>query len=94
MDSMDTADPDGGDEFDRAARALDKALSKAVRILRNVHDWNQDDLAGHTGLSKRTIVRIEGGQSMKLPQMYRISQAFGLSMPQLLAEAEKYRKDE
>lgn len=91
---MDTpAVPDGGDEFDREARALDMALSKAVKILRLIRDWTQDDLAGHAGVSKRTVVRIEAGQSMKIPQMYRISKALNLTMPELLAEAEKYRKD-
>lgn len=88
--------PDAGDdEFDRAARALDEALGKAVRALRRAPllEWTQDDLAEHAGLSKRTIVRIEAGKSMQMPQMYRIARALKVSMSELLAEAEKYRKD-
>lgn len=86
--------PDGDDARDRAARALDEALGKAVRALRRAPllEWTQDDLAEHAGLSKRTIVRIEAGKSMTLPQMYRIATALKVSMSELLAEAEKYRQ--
>lgn len=94
MDNMeataaDPAPPARDDDMDEAARQLDAALGEAIRIQRAVKRWSQDELAARVGLSKKTIGRIETGKtSMQMPQMLKIATALGLSLGELLTEAE------
>ena len=39
---------------------LDK-LGKEIRLLRKEKNWSQDDLEKHSGITKRTISKIENG---------------------------------
>src|SRR5687768_16246337 len=91
MDSMKAAaDPaPPGDDMDEAARKLDAALGEASRIERAIKGrMSQETLAEASGLSKRTIGRIENGSSMTLPQMLKISIALGVTPGELLSKAE------
>ncbi|MGI5222218.1 helix-turn-helix domain-containing protein [Nocardia sp. CA-290969] len=78
------------DDMDEAARKLDKALGHAIRVMRAERQWSQEDLVARSGISKRTIGRIETGQSsMQMPQMLRIATALGVSLGDLLTRAEE-----
>ncbi|WP_306365505.1 helix-turn-helix transcriptional regulator [Nocardia sp. CC227C] len=84
------ADPDyqDDDEMDAAARKLDLALGEAIRILRLERRWSQDDLAYRSHISKRTIGRIERGESsLQMPQMFKIATALGLELPDIMQRA-------
>lgn len=92
MDNMNSSAADPAmrdDDMDEAARRLDLALGRAVMVLRAERDkMTQDELAELTGISKKTIGRIETGQSsMRMPQMLRISVALGIEMGDLLKKA-------
>ncbi len=80
---------DRDDEMDEAAQRLDIALGKAIMVLRATRDkMTQDELAELAGISKKTIGRIETGQSsMRMPQMLRISRALGVQPGELLEKA-------
>ncbi|WP_063017140.1 helix-turn-helix domain-containing protein [Nocardia niwae] len=91
---MDTSAADPGnrdDDMDEAARQLDLALGKAIVVLRATRDkMTQDELAELSGISKKTIGRIETGQSsMRMPQMLRISTALGVELGDLLKKAQE-----
>lgn len=91
---MNAADPDRGDENEREARKereareLDRKLGKAVKVRRAMREWSQEDLAAATGIGKRTLVRLEAGDTMKITQVDRIAQAFGLDLVGFLTFAQ------
>ncbi|MGW5377489.1 helix-turn-helix domain-containing protein [Nocardia sp. NPDC003999] len=68
---------------------LDQALGEAIRRRRSNLKWSQERLADESApMSKKTIGRIEKGTvSMKTPQMYRISNAFEISLGVLYQDA-------
>lgn len=58
-----------------------------VRKLRLQHAWSQDQLAQLSGLSVRTIQRIERGQKADLETLKSLAAVFNVSVEQLQPEA-------
>ncbi|WP_322938037.1 helix-turn-helix transcriptional regulator [Nocardioides bizhenqiangii] len=63
---------------------------QALRIqfsrLRNEHGWSYDELADRTGITRRTLISIETGQTNgSLDTWFRLAQAFGMPLGDLLA---------
>ena len=48
--------------------------------------WSQEELARHSGLSTRTIQRIEGGQKAGLESLKCLAAVFGTSISTLMQE--------
>jgi transcriptional regulator with XRE-family HTH domain len=56
-----------------------------IKQLRRARDWNQDELAKRTGLSKGYIARLETQRhDPKLSTLLRIAKAFDISVAELL----------
>lgn len=49
---------------------------EALRLSRNIHQFQ---LANEAGVSRRTITRLENGQSVSLDTLLRVMRALGLS---------------
>ncbi len=87
-DNRDDDKDDAERRMDEAAHRLDLCLGEAIRILRVTRRWSQDELAARVRLSKKTIGRIEKGQtSMSTPQMFRIATALGVEVGDLVQRA-------
>jgi DNA-binding XRE family transcriptional regulator len=55
--------------------------------LRNDRQWSYDTLAEKTGVSRRTLIAMETGTTNgRLDSWFRIAQAFGISIAELLEE--------
>lgn len=84
------ADPNAkriDEDTDLESRRMDVALGAELRGLRSKRGLTQDQLAAVTGLSKRTIVRIEGGvRPMSIDQLFKIAQALKVK-PSVLVDA-------
>jgi transcriptional regulator with XRE-family HTH domain len=57
-----------------------------VQRLRVEHGWTQEELAGETGLSKRTIERIESGQPTTISNLGVVADALGVKVVQIRVE--------
>ena len=69
--------------------ALDARLASRVAELRIARGWSLDDLAGHTGVSRSTLSRLERGEiSPTASLLGRLCTAYGWTMSRLLAEVE------
>ena len=69
-----------------------RQLAEAVRWLRFERRWSQEELAERSGVHRTYISQVEHAKcSMGLKQIERIAQAFGLSVAELFAYAEKLR---
>ena len=62
-----------------------------VKKLRIDKSWSQEDLSEHSGLSLRTIQRIEKGNSASLESVKILAEAFDISTEQLM-ESENHNK--
>ncbi|WP_041841007.1 helix-turn-helix domain-containing protein [Actinoplanes friuliensis] len=69
--------------------ALDARLAARVAELRVVRGWSLDDLAGHTGVSRSTLSRLERAEiSPTASLLGKLCTAYGWTMSRLLAEVE------
>lgn len=66
----------------------------ALKSLRIERGWTQEQLAGISGVSVRTIQRIEQGGQAALESEKALAAAFGLSLAELRARTIPYRKEE
>jgi transcriptional regulator with XRE-family HTH domain len=74
---------------DLAGGGLEARLASRIRTEREARGWSLDDLAGHSGVSKAMISKIERGESSPTAALLgRLSGAFGLTLSTLLARAE------
>lgn len=81
---------DGTDK--RPPLETQRQLAEAVRWLRFERQWSQEELAERSGIHRTYISQVEHAKcSMGLKQIERIAQAFGLSVAELFAYAEKLR---
>lgn len=53
-------------------------LGERITQHRLQRDWTQADLAREAGVSRRTLVRLEGGESTQLTNLIRVLRALGL----------------
>lgn len=89
MTRMDTnADPDGVDTNERLDE-LDVALGAELRGLRSKRGLSQRELAQRTGISERTIIRVESGErAMNIRQLYALCRALGIKPSRLINAVE------
>lgn len=75
-------------------------LAALVKLLREVKKWSQEQLAELSGLSVRTIQRIEGGAPSDLDTRRAIARAFGfedidaLNKPYTIPNAEEVKAEQ
>ncbi len=74
---------------------MEQDLAQRLSGLRRSRDWQLDDLAGRTGISRATLSRIERGDTSPTATVLgKLASAFGLSMADLFgpatAPAERY----
>lgn len=63
---------------------------KTIRELREERGWTQLELAGKLGVTPSSIYLWEAGKAMpRIPQFRKMAQAFGVSMDDILPEAEQ-----
>lgn len=68
---------------------IDRRLADTLRRLREGRDWSLADLAERSGVSRAMIHKVEAGASSPTAALLgRLSGAFGLTVSQLLIEAE------
>ena len=66
------------------------ALRSEFRRLRSESGMSYDALAEKTGVSRRTLISVENGQSNgSVETWYRITDAFGISMSDLMATLDR-----
>ncbi|MGY2894316.1 helix-turn-helix domain-containing protein [Deinococcus sp. UYEF24] len=64
-------------------------IAQRVRLEREVRGWSQADLAGHSGVSKAAVSKIERGEmSPTAALLVRLAGAFDLTLAGLLLRAE------
>lgn len=59
--------------------ALQRELGRRIEALRLGRNVQQAQLAAEAGVSRRTITRLESGQSVSLDTLLRVMRALGLS---------------
>ncbi|MCA2218316.1 helix-turn-helix domain-containing protein [Jidongwangia harbinensis] len=68
---------------------LDERLAARLAELRTRRGWSLDDLAGHSGVSRSTLSRLERGEvSPTASLLGRLCTAYGWTASRLLAEVE------
>ena len=65
-----------------------------IRKLRLERGWSQETLAEISGLSVRTIQRLERGGKASLESLSALAATFGISISDLSMEAEMYKQNE
>ena len=65
-----------------------------IRKLRLDRGWSQETLAELSGLSVRTIQRLERGGRASLETLSALAATFGVSVPELSKEADMYRQND
>ncbi|WP_327350276.1 helix-turn-helix transcriptional regulator [Streptomyces sp. NBC_01304] len=61
------------------------ALRESLARLRAQRGWSYDQLAAHSGLSRRTLIEIEQGRTVgTLATWHALAHAFGIPMGTLL----------
>jgi transcriptional regulator with XRE-family HTH domain len=69
--------------------ALDERLAARIAELRTGRGWSLDDLAGHTGVSRSTLSRLERAEiSPTAALLGKLCAAYGWTMSRLLADVE------
>jgi transcriptional regulator with XRE-family HTH domain len=64
-------------------------LAARIKSERDARGWTQAELAGHSGVSRAMIAKIEAGKSSPTAMLLgKLSGAFGLTVSTLLARAE------
>jgi transcriptional regulator with XRE-family HTH domain len=53
-------------------------LAEVIRLMRDIRKWSQDTLASLTGLTVRTIQRVESGEPSSVDTRRALAAAFGL----------------
>jgi transcriptional regulator with XRE-family HTH domain len=70
--------------------ALDERIAARIRAERSDRGWSLDELAERSGVSRAMISKVERGESSPTASLLgRLSSAFGLTLSQLLARAER-----
>lgn len=67
-------------DYDTASiEALQADLGRRLELLRLSRNVQQSELAREAGVSRRTITRLENGQSVSLDTLLRVMRALGFS---------------
>lgn len=71
------------------------AFGKAVRAYRNARDWSQMEVASHSGLHLNALSLIERGEvTPSIKTVQSLARGLGITMAELIAQAEKELKNE
>jgi len=66
---------------------IQDSLARRLADLRKASAWSLDDLAGHSGISRATLSRIERGDTSPTAAVLgQLAKAFGLSMAELFGQ--------
>lgn len=77
-------------DTDSLAEAIDHAIGRELRAQRGRHKFSRDALQAQSGISAKTIQRIEDGdRSPDLRQLTALCAAFGISVKEFVATALK-----
>ncbi len=69
---------------------LDGQIASRIRVERDARNWSLDDLAQRSGVSRAMISKVERRESSPTAVLLgKLSAAFGLTLSQLLARAER-----
>lgn len=69
---------------------INEATAKALQAARAVSGMTYDELAEKSGVSVQTIYRMFGAKrDIKLPQLYALAQAMGMTVVELMQDAER-----
>jgi transcriptional regulator with XRE-family HTH domain len=68
-------------------------LVQTIRELREARGWTQFELAIKVGVQPTTIYTWESGKKMPMiPQLRKLAEAFGVSMDDIITEAERKKQ--
>jgi transcriptional regulator with XRE-family HTH domain len=77
------------DKFPDMGETIDERLAARLAELRKQRGWSLEDLAGHSGVSRSTLSRLERGEvSPTASLLGKLCTAYGWTMSRLLAEVE------
>lgn len=63
-----------------------EALRLTLARLRGDRGWSYDELAEHSGVSRRTLIEMEHGQSNgRLESWFRVAEAFKVALGDLVS---------
>lgn len=62
---------------------------KKIQRLRNSKLWTQEQLAEKSGVSERTISRLENGETISKDSLQRILHALGVTLEEILVDSEE-----
>lgn len=66
--------------------SLMSLIGERIRARRLARGWTLDELAGHSGVSRRMLVSVEqGATNPSIATMLRLSEALAVSLPSLVA---------
>ena len=69
-----------------AEPGLISLIGERVRARRRARGWTLDELAEHSGVSRRMLVNVEQGMSnASIATLLRLSEALGIGLPSLVA---------
>lgn len=71
--------------MDSTTEMLARSIGARVKQERQARGWTLDQLAGHSGLSRRMVVNVEqGSANPSVGTLLRLSEALGLGLPALV----------
>lgn len=72
---------------------INEATAKALQAARAVSGLTYDELAEKSGVNVQTIYRMFGAKrDIKLPQLYSLASAMGLTVVELMQDAERIKE--
>ena len=72
---------------------INEATAKALQAARAVSGLTFEELSAKSGVPVQTIYRIFGAKrDIKLPQLYALAQALGITVVELMEDAERIRQ--
>jgi len=67
------------------------AFSTRIKVLREDRGWSQEHLSETSGLSIKTIQRVESGKNVSLESQQALAQAFDLNVRELRENPENHK---
>lgn len=72
---------------------INEATAKALQAARAVSGLTFDELAKKSGIPRPTVYRMFGAKrDIKLPQLYAVAQAMGVTVVEIMQDAERIQK--
>jgi transcriptional regulator with XRE-family HTH domain len=75
---------------DASIEQVPEALGRRVRAARSARGWTLDQLAEHSGVSRRMIVNVESGSSSpSITTLLRLANGLGLTLADLVSDTDQ-----